>query len=85
MRSEDIQNQAWKPGTVAGLCTGSKPNRRLKMCMFEMGLRQKDLAGKLDISESKMSHIVTGLTAPDVYEAQRIPGRWRQPWKNCGR
>ena len=72
MRSEDIQNQAWKPGTVAGLCTGSKPNRRLKMCMFEMGLRQKDLAGKLGISVGKMSHIATRLTAPHVQEAQKI-------------
>ena len=51
---------------------GRKPNVQLKMRMFEKGIRQKELAQSLGMSVGKMSHIVTGLTAPDVYEGQKI-------------
>jgi HTH-type transcriptional regulator/antitoxin HigA len=38
----------------------------IEMKMFEMGLKQKDLAEKLNISEAKLSLIINGKQKPDI-------------------
>ena len=38
----------------------------IEMKMFEMGLKQKDLAEKLSISEAKLSLIINGKQKPDI-------------------
>jgi HTH-type transcriptional regulator/antitoxin HigA len=44
----------------------------IEMKMFEIGIKQKSLAEKLNISEAKLSLIMNGKQKPDVYFLKAI-------------
>lgn len=44
----------------------------LKLRMFELGLSQRDLAAKLEISPSKISEIISGKCEPTLKQAKRM-------------
>lgn len=51
------------PSTLAGM---------IEMKMFEMRLKQKDLAKKLNVSNTKLSLILSGKQKPDIDFLKRI-------------
>ena len=52
----------------------SKPNlvEVLKLRMFELGLSQRELAAKLEISPSKISEIISGKCEPTLKQAKKM-------------
>ena len=44
----------------------------LKLRMFELGLSQRDLAAKLEISPSKISEIISGKCEPTLKQAKKM-------------
>jgi transcriptional regulator with XRE-family HTH domain len=54
-------------------------NSRLKLAIFERGIKQGDLAARLRISESKLSRIVHGRQTPTDDEQDRIAELLEQP------
>ena len=59
---EDIHYPVSKP-TLVGV---------LKLRMFELGLSQRELAAKLEISPSKISEIISGKCEPTLKQAKKM-------------